>query len=75
MKRYDLVEPDFLDGAKSIKEVDNGKYVKYDDIKDDRALLEEAVMILKTVIGPESVDLDAGQVMSFLKRAKERGMG
>jgi hypothetical protein len=80
MKRYDLVWS--IDGDKidRIDEKTDGDYVLYDDIKDDRALLEDMVKIIETYMKRakrnEPVSLRSEkEFVSFLARAKERGIG
>lgn len=85
MKRYDLRIGEFLDQRIDIVEQDNGKYVKYSDIKDDRKLLEEAVNALQqayelndywgeTNISRWTREIE-NNIKSILTRAKERGIG
>jgi hypothetical protein len=82
MKRYDLRIGEFLDQRIDIVEQDNGKYVKYSDIKDDRKLLEEAVNALQqayelndywgeTNISRWTREIE-NNIKSILARAKER---
>lgn len=57
---------------------DDGEWVLYDDIKDDRALLEEAVKELEKCDKYLNADVDnplAPYIKVFLARAKERGIG
>jgi len=76
MKRYDLRIGEFLDQRIDIVEQDNGKYVKYSDIKDDRALLEEmtneiAFLVVLDIHG----EIIQGKLKNLLARAKERLQG
>lgn len=55
---------------------------EYEQIKSDRALLEEAVRLLKIsyrhlpqLYGETEDELLQGQIQNFLARAKERGIG
>ena len=66
MKRYNS----YTEGTEElIIESDSGKYVLYSDIKDDRAMLEEAVYLLSRV----GTYTDK-PIHDFLNRAKERGI-
>jgi hypothetical protein len=76
MKRYDLRIGEFLDQRIDIVEQDNGKYVKYSDIKDDRALLEEMYEYIKTDVNADALCSDTSPRIKtknkILARAKER---
>lgn len=48
---------------------DDGEWVLYDDIKDDRALLEEAVNLIEDL--DATINSVAGRKNDFLARAKE----
>lgn len=69
MKRYDPFQPEII--GRDMYESSDGEYVLYDDIKDDRALLEEAVEYIRIF---EAV-CHSKEGTSILKRAKERGIG
>ena len=73
MKRYEFTYDSFDDRCHSMEESEAGGYVKYDDIKDDRALLEEAVSYIQELCDKLRV-YNMEKYENFLKRAKERGV-
>ena len=79
MKRYDFNFDTQSDCMCDVYEDEMGKYVKYSDIKDDRALLEEAVKIIEKEEKRrwnicalyQRADSELTAIQSFLTRAKE----
>ena len=57
-----------------IYEHNKGEWVRYDDIKDDRALLEEAVKFIQMVSDHFADDYLQEESAKILERAKERGI-
>lgn len=72
MRRYDPYQPEII--GRDMYECHNGDYVKYDDIKDDRALLKEAVELIQKHHDAHPIYDPTGlqeEDAKFLTRAKE----